>query len=83
MDTVVDPSEVGGMETVAIRRAAHETPATLTTTLYDLVAAIQTALAPGQEELVVPIVTHLLRAGGATLLGDVGRQHRRRLTPLT
>jgi hypothetical protein len=39
---------------------------TLTTTLYELIAAVQSAVEPGEEALVVPIVAHLLRAAGAT-----------------
>lgn len=39
---------------------------TLTTTLYDFIAAVQDAIEPGEEALVVPIVTRVLRAAGAT-----------------
>ena len=38
----------------------------LTTTLYDLLAAIQSTIEPGEEELVVPIVAHILRTGRVT-----------------
>jgi len=40
------------------------------TTLYDLIAAVNAALEPGEEDLTVPIVAHLLRAGRARFLRD-------------
>jgi hypothetical protein len=40
------------------------------TTLYDLIAAVNAALEPGEEVLTVPIVAHLLRAGRARFLRD-------------
>ncbi len=40
------------------------------TTLYDLIAAVNEAIAPGEEDFVAPIVAHLLRAGRARLLRD-------------
>jgi hypothetical protein len=42
----------------------------VSTTLYDLIAAVGDAIEPGEEDLVVPIVAHLLRAGRAHLLND-------------
>lgn len=41
------------------------------TTLYDLVAAVNDAIAPGEEACVTPIVAHLLRAGQARFLRHV------------
>jgi hypothetical protein len=41
------------------------------TTLYDLIAAVQDAIAPGEEASVTPIVAHLLRASHAHFLRDV------------
>lgn len=41
------------------------------TTLYDLIAAVQDAVAPGEEASVTPIVVHLLHAGHARFLRDV------------
>ena len=41
------------------------------TTLYDLIAAVGDAIEPGEEDCVVPIVAHLLRAGRAHFLRDV------------
>ena len=39
------------------------TPSCLTTTLYDLIAAIQDGLSPDDDALVVATVVHLLRSG--------------------
>ena len=41
------------------------------TTLYDLIAAVDEAIEPGEEDLVAPIVAHVLRAGRAHFLRDV------------
>ena len=41
------------------------------TTLYDLIAAVGDAIEPGEEDVVAPIVAHLLRAGRAQFLRDV------------
>ena len=49
---------------------AETTRPVVYTTLYDLIAAVHEAIAPGEEDLTVPIVMHLLRAGRARLLRD-------------
>ena len=54
--------------TVPVR--AETTRPVVSTTLYDLIAAVNEAIAPGEEALTVPIVAHLLRAGRAHLLRD-------------
>jgi len=54
--------------TVPVR--AETTRPVVSTTLYDLIAAVNEAIAPGEEDLTVPIVAHLLRAGRARLLRD-------------
>lgn len=41
------------------------------TTLYDLIAAVNEVIEPGEEDCVVPIVAHLLRTGQARFLRDV------------
>ncbi len=41
------------------------------TTLYDLIAAVDAEVEPGEEACVAPIVAHLLRAGHATFLREV------------
>ena len=45
------------------------TPSCLTTTLYDLIAAMQDGLSPDDDTLVVATVVHLLRSGRLTWLG--------------
>jgi hypothetical protein len=41
------------------------------TTLYDLIAAVDEAIEPGEENFVTPIVARLLRAGRAQFLSHV------------
>ena len=41
------------------------------TTLYDLIAAVDEAIEPGEEDVVTPIVAHMLRAGRAHFLRGV------------
>ena len=43
--------------------AALATSATVTTTLYDLIATIQDIVGPGNDRLVVATVVHMLSAG--------------------
>lgn len=52
--------------TTAARSASGDAPTVITTTLYDLVAAIQTTFGPKGEKRVVPIVTQMLQTGRAT-----------------
>jgi hypothetical protein len=47
------------------------TRAVVYTTLYDLIAAVNDAIEPGEEDCVAPIVAHLLRADRAHFLRDV------------
>jgi hypothetical protein len=39
------------------------------TTLYELINAINEAIAPGEEDLVVPLVLHLVQVGRVAFLG--------------
>ena len=41
---------------------------TITTTLYDLIAALQDVVQPGEDALVVATMAHLLRTGRMTWL---------------
>lgn len=66
MPTVVESIEAESFETAVMAEAAS---ASITTTLYDLVAAVQAAVGP-QDGLVVPSVLHMLRSGHATWHGD-------------
>jgi hypothetical protein len=43
-----------------------------TTTLYDLIAAMQDAARPGEEALIVPTIVQWLRAGRITFRSDMG-----------
>jgi hypothetical protein len=63
MRTVIGPCEEGSVATVATSGGEDTAPATITTTLYDLIAALQEVAEPGEEGLVVPIVVSMLRAG--------------------
>ena len=62
MTTIIDPGE-----TAVSAPAALATPATITTTLYDLLATIQDVVGPGNDHLVVATVVHMLSAGSRTL----------------
>jgi hypothetical protein len=48
-----------------------ETPATITTTLYDLIAAVREAVGPDDDALVVATVRHVLCSGRVTWRGEV------------
>jgi hypothetical protein len=67
MQTVLIPSKVkrGGT-------AVHEeaTPSRLTTTLYDLITAIQDVVGADDDALVVATLVHLLRCGRLTWRGQ-------------
>jgi hypothetical protein len=43
------------------------------TTWYDLIAAVDAKIEPGEEDAVAPIVAHLLRAGHAQFLAPSAR----------
>ena len=62
MTTIIDP-----VETAVLEHAALATPATVTTTLYDLIATMQDIVGPGNDRLVVATVVHMLSAGSLTL----------------
>ena len=46
-------------------------PVTITTTLYDLIAALQDVVQPGEDVLVVATMMHLLCTGRITLLSGI------------
>ena len=50
---------------------AATTHTVVSTTLYALIAAVNDAVEPGEEDVVAPMVAHLLRAGRAHFLRDV------------
>ena len=54
---------------VGTRMQGEATPSCLTTTLYDLIAAMQDGLSPDDDALVVATMVHLLRSGRLTWRG--------------
>jgi len=48
---------------------------TVTTSLYELIEAVQSQVGPENDELVVATVMYLLRAGHATFLANMGASH--------
>ena len=63
MCTVIGPCEEGSVATVETSGGEDTAPATITTTLYDLIAALQEVVEPGEDRLVVATVVSMLRAG--------------------
>ena len=63
MRTVIGPHEEGSVATVETSGGEDTAPATITTTLYDLIAALQEVVEPGEGGLVVATVVSMLRAG--------------------
>jgi len=59
MDPLIDTARAPSVDIVV----AKEVSSTIETTLYDLMAALQVEVEPGEEALVVAIVAHLLRSG--------------------
>ena len=74
MYTMMEPNEVEG---VARRGRGGAMPSHLTTTLYELLAAIQDVVGPDDDTLVVATVGYLLQSGRLTWL----RQASVRLCP--
>jgi hypothetical protein len=58
---------------VGMRMQGEAAPSCLTTTLYDVIAAIQDELSPDDDELVVATVVHLLQSGRLTWLGKASK----------
>jgi hypothetical protein len=74
MSTVM---EVGKMATVATGMQRVATPSRCTTTLYDLIAALQATVGPDDDALVVAIMAHLLRSGCLTVIETASTRGRR------
>ena len=68
MDPVMTPRRG---QTRAAELAATAAPARLTTTLYDVMATLQTVVESDEDDLVVAVVMHWLLAGCITTDGDV------------
>jgi hypothetical protein len=59
-------TESPALPAVPRARAKPASPTALTTTLYDLIAALQDAAGPDEDDLVVVTVLHLIDAGRLT-----------------
>ena len=70
MTTIIDPLETGVMAPAALA-----TSATVTTTLYDLIATIQDVVGPGNDRLIVATVVHMLSAGSLILPSALDMQN--------
>ncbi len=66
MKAVIAAVEATAAATAPVAEEASET---ITTTLYDLIAALQAVAGPGEESLVVAAVVHLLRSEQVVFLG--------------
>jgi hypothetical protein len=67
MNAVVTPHQTPTVEAGQIAAAGS---ARLTTTLYDVIAALQTVTDPEEDDLVVAVVGHWLRTRRITFVGD-------------
>jgi len=66
MSTAIALCEERSEETIATSGGEDAAPATITTALYELLAALQDVVHPGEEALVVATVVSMLRAGRLT-----------------
>ena len=56
-------------------RSTTQKLTTMTTSLYELIEAVQTEVGPENDELVVATVMYVLRSGRATFLNSMGASH--------
>lgn len=66
MHAVVDADDIATSATIDPAETTPGSHCTITTTLYDLVATMQTTVGPHDDELIVAAVWHLLRSGRLT-----------------
>jgi hypothetical protein len=66
MLTVLATCDMDTADTMYTAAPTRTVPRRLTTTLYDLISAVQASVEPHDETLVVATVWHLLHAGRAT-----------------
>ena len=71
MFTVMEPGEVA---TVATGLQGEAMPTRFTTTLYDLITAIQGVVGPEDDAMAVGTMVYLLRSGRLTVLGTATRR---------
>lgn len=57
--------------TAASRLRGTQAPIRLTTTLYDVMAALQTVTEPDQDNLAIAVILHWFRTGRLTFGGDI------------
>ena len=70
MHAVVDTYDIATCATIDTAEMIPGIHATITTTLYDLVATLQTTVEPHDDDLIVASVWHLLRSGRITWQRD-------------
>lgn len=70
MNAIVDPISVEPVEVALLRE--EDTSASIVTTLYDLIAAIQDVVG-AEDTLVVATVRHILSSGGVIWHGAVAQ----------
>jgi hypothetical protein len=68
MNPVVTPRQG---QRVEAGLTAAEAPTCLTTTLYDVIAALQTVVKPDEDDLVVAVMVHWLRSRLITFVRDM------------
>jgi hypothetical protein len=68
MNPVVTAYQV---QTVEAGLTAAKALLRLRTTLYDVMAALQTVVEPDEDDLVVAVIVHWLRSGHITFVRDV------------
>jgi hypothetical protein len=66
MNAVVTPQQG---QIVEAGQTAAEAPARLTTTLYDVIAALQSVVEPDEDGIVIAVVGHWLRTRRITRVG--------------
>jgi hypothetical protein len=57
-------------ESIPAQVPAYAEPTTIKTTLYDLIEAIGTEVEPGEDDLIIATVVHLLNSGRVKFTGD-------------
>jgi hypothetical protein len=70
MHAVVDAYDIATSTTIDPAETIPTIHSTITTTLYDLVATLQTIVEPHDDDLIVATVWHLLRSGRITWQRD-------------
>ena len=78
MRTVISPCEEGSVATVETSGGEDTAPATITTTLYDLIAALQEVVEPGEGAPLNwrPSADAVAGNGGAVKLAPLRRRSR-------